>query len=163
MIMGALFMVASINAQRPGRGVPGQGRAFGDPCAPGSPRIASLQGLELSDEQQDQLKDLRLEHYKTMKPLRTKAAELRARQRTLLAEEEVDMGSVNKLIDEETELMNQIRKEQVAHRVEMKNMLTDEQLMKLEQRRGFRKNRMEQGNEFRRGPARGRSYHRNVG
>ena len=37
-------------------------------------------------------------------------AELKAHERTLLSEEAVNMKAVNKAIDEQTELMNQMRK-----------------------------------------------------
>ncbi len=149
--MGIMVFMITLNAQRPGRGMD----------RPQS--IAGIQGLDLSEQQQEQLQELRVDHYKAMKPMKTRMVELKARQRTLLSEEEVDMKALNKVIDDETGLMNKMRKEQVAHQVEVKKMLTDEQLMKLEQRRMFRRDRWEQGNEFRRNPNRGRPYHRNVG
>lgn len=91
--------------------------------------------LNLTEDQQEQMKALRIEHYKTMKPLNSKMAELKARERTLLSEENVDMKAVYNLIDDQTELMNKIRKLQVEHKLAVREILTDEQLMKLDQRR----------------------------
>jgi len=93
--------------------------------------------LDLSEEQQAAMTTLQTEHYKTITPLKNKMAELKARERTLLSEENVDMKQVNNTIDEQTSLMNKIRKLQVEHQVSMKSILTDEQVMKLQQRRDF--------------------------
>ncbi len=82
---------------------------------------------------------LRTGHYKEITPLKNKTAELKARERTLLSEESVDMKAVNKTIDEQTDLMNSMRKLQVEHQLAVKNILTDEQVMKLQQRRQFAK------------------------
>jgi Spy/CpxP family protein refolding chaperone len=92
-------------------------------------------GLDFTEEQQTEISALRTEHYKEITPLKNKMAELKARDRTLLSEESVDMKAVNKTIDEETDLMNSIRKLQVEQQVAMKSLLTDEQVMKLQQRR----------------------------
>ncbi len=64
-------------------------------------------------------------------------AELKARERTLLSEENVDMKAVNKTIDEQTDLMNNMRKLQTKHQVAVKSHLSDEQIMQLQQRRQF--------------------------
>ncbi len=64
-------------------------------------------------------------------------AELKARERTLLSEESVDMKAVNKTIDEQTDLMNKMRKLQTKHQVAVKSNLTDEQVIQLQQRRQF--------------------------
>ncbi len=80
---------------------------------------------------------LRTEHYKTMTPLKNKMAELKARERTLLSEEKVDMKAINLTIDEQSELMNSMKKLQVKHQIAVKDILTDEQLMKLQQSRQF--------------------------
>ena len=97
--------------------------------------------LDLSEDQQSELKSLRLENYTSMKPLKNKMAELKARERTLMSEQKVNLNEVNSVIDEQTKLSNQIRKMQAAHKVKVKSVFTDEQLMKLEQHRKVRKHR----------------------
>ena len=107
----------------------------------GGSRYASL---DLTEEQQAEITTLRTTHYKEITPLKNKMAELKARERTLLSEESVDMNAVNKTIDEQTDLTNSMRKIQVEHQVAVKSLLTDEQQMKLQKRRQF---------------ARGKAYH----
>jgi Spy/CpxP family protein refolding chaperone len=112
----ALLMAATINAQ---------------PYRQGDRGLAYL---DLSEDQSEQITQLRTEHYNTMKPLRAKMAEMKAKERTLLSEESVDLKAVEKAIDAQTDLLNQIRKLQIRHRLAVKEVLTDEQVMKLEQR-----------------------------
>ena len=114
---------------------------FGREFGPRHQRIAQHLSLDLSEDQMEEMKVLRSEHYKTMKPLRNKNLELKAKQRTLLSEENVKMKAVNLVIDEQTDLMNKIKKLQVEHHMQVKSILTDEQVMKFEQRRKFTKHR----------------------
>ena len=93
--------------------------------------------LDLTEEQQTEITTLRTAHYKTITPLKNKMVELKARERTLLSEESVDMKAVNKTIDEQTDLTNKMRKLQIEQQVAMKSILTDEQVMKMQQRRQF--------------------------
>lgn len=97
-------------------------------------QFSQQRALDLTPEQQEQIKALRMEHYKTMKPLKNKMAELKARERTLLSEEKVDMKAMNSNIDEQTSLINKIKKLQVEQKLKMKENLTDEQIMLLERR-----------------------------
>jgi len=117
--------------------------------------------LDLTEVQKEELSALRTEQYKSMKPLRAKMNEIRARERTLLAEETVDLKALDKVIDQQTELMNKIRKEQVRHRLAMKDVLTEEQLMQLEQRRRHA-GQMDQGRKGR-GDRSGSGYGRGFG
>jgi Spy/CpxP family protein refolding chaperone len=55
----------------------------------------------------------------------------------MLSEETVDMKALNKTIDEQTDLTNKMRKLQVEQQVAVKSLLTDEQVMKMQQRRQF--------------------------
>jgi Spy/CpxP family protein refolding chaperone len=116
----------------------------------------SMDWLELTEEQQAEMTSLRTEHSKIMTPLKNKMAELKARERTLLSEENIDMKAVNNTIDEQTGLMNKIRKLHVEQQVAMKDVLTDEQLMKLQQRRDFAQQEGRYGKGGRRGYGVGR-------
>ncbi len=132
LLLGFL-MITAVNAQNRqggrGQGNLGFGEGNGDQYAK----------LELTEEQETEMTSLRTGHYKEITPLKNKTAELKARERTLLSEESVDMKAVNKTIDEQTDLMNSMRKLQVEHQLAVKNILTDEQVMKLQQRRQFAK------------------------
>ena len=127
--------------QRQGQGQ-GQGQdRFGQAFGPGHQRIAQHMLLDLSEDQMEEMKVLRSEHYKIMKPLRNLNIELKAKERTLLSEENVKMKAVNQVIDEQTDLINKIRKLQVEHQLQVKSILTDEQVMIFEQRSRFAKHR----------------------
>ena len=142
--MIAAFMVTGLNAQSPRLGGRGSG-----PSGQGSERKAGIMALDLTEEQEEAMTTLRTENHKTMTPLKNKMAELKAKERTLLSEESADMKAINKLIDEQTDLMNQI--------------------MKLDQRRKFSRNKgygaqgRHHGKGMHQGRRNARPYHRNLG
>jgi len=114
--------------------------------------------LDLTEEQQEELTTLRTEHYKEITPLRNKMAELKARERTLLSEEIVDVKAVEKNIDEQTALLNTMRKLQTKHQLAVKDILSDEQVMKLQQGRQSRGEGYHE--RYGRSGARGKQMHR---
>jgi len=124
-----------------------------------------LANLDLSEDQSEQITQLRTEHYNTMKPLRAKMAEIKAKERTLLSVESVDLKAVEKAIDEQTDLLNQIRKLQIKHQLAVKDVLTDEQVMKLEQRQrhSARRGQSRLGHGQGPGTGYGRGYERGDG
>lgn len=146
LLLGFLIITA-VNAQmrQGGRGLgpcgsgdgPAYGRGLNQTDNVPYGRAGQFARLDLSEEQQAEITTLRTEHYKEITPLRNKMAELKARERTLLSEESVDMKAVNKSIDEQTDLTNSIRKLQVEQQLAVKSLLTDEQVMQLQQRRQF--------------------------
>ena len=141
----ALLMVTALDAQR---------RSGGRALGPDGDRQGygyRSAWLELSDEQQEELSTLRTEHYKEITPLKNKMAELRARERTLLSEEDVDMKAVEKNIDEQTDLINKMRKLQTGHQLNVKKILTDEQVMKMQQGRRYTHRDGYYGKGYRRG------------
>ena len=100
-------------------------------------RLDRLSWLDLTQDQEEQITDLRTAYLQEMTSLRNKMGELKARERTLLSEADVDMDAVNNNIDEQTDLTNSIRKLQVKHQQEVKALLTDEQAIKLQQGRQY--------------------------
>ncbi len=91
--------------------------------------------LDLSEEQQEQLSTLRVKHYKTMKPLKAEMVELKARERTLMSQEVIDVKAVNMVIDQRTELSNKTQKKQLENRLACREVLTEKQRMKLDHAR----------------------------
>ena len=148
----AVLMTTAVNAQSMRHG--GRGVAYGE----GEGRIGKL---DLTEAQSEEITTLRTEHYKTMKPLRARMVEIKAKERTLLSEESVNLKAVDKVIDQQTDLMNQMRKLQTKHQVAVKNILSDEQVMKLEQRLRHSA-RMGQGRKGR-GEGHGTGYGRGYG
>lgn len=159
LLLLAIIFTTGLNAQHDRRGGGAYDRGIhGDTIRP-----YAMNHLDLTEDQQNSLKELQTGHYTTMKPLRAKLSELRARERTLLVQEEVDLKAVNELIDEQTTLMNQMKKLRVEHRLSVQEILTDEQIMKLEQRMENREHFRFNGNERRGSPRWDRSYRRHMG
>lgn len=159
ILLLSVFFVSGMNAQRYGRG---QG-PYGPRTSQDTLRYSIADRLDLTEEQQETLKSLQQEHFKTMRPLRNKMAELRARERTLMSEEKIDKEVVNTLIDEQTELTNQMRKLRLEHRIAVRDIFTEEQLMQLDMQRDRRQHFRNRGNERWGSPRKGRPYHRNWG
>jgi len=155
----ALMFSAGLNAQHYRHG----GSPYDRGIQPDTLRPMAMNRLDLTEDQQVALKELQTTHYKTMKPLRAKLMEVRARERTLLAQEEVDKKAVNGLIDEETDVLNQMKKLRLEHKLAVQDILTDEQQMNLEQMRMRREHFRPYGNERRGSPRWERSYRRNMG
>lgn len=111
------------------------GMAYGRTNGPGTRDGSGLNRLDLTEEQQKEIQTMKLANYKEMKPLRAEMNEIKAREKTLMAQEEINKKALNKLIDEQTDLMNKIQKKQLSHKLAFKEILTDEQEMKMEQKR----------------------------
>lgn len=84
-------------------------------------------GLDLTEEQQTKLKELRTANLKQMQPLQNLMQEKRARMRTLTTAEKFNQKEVDKLIDEITDLTSKQMKLRVAHQQECRSLLTEEQ------------------------------------
>jgi Spy/CpxP family protein refolding chaperone len=136
VILFAMITATSINAQ------PIEIKEFKPPmherpCFNEDQGMMQHDFLDLTDEQKEKMNALRLEQYTAMKPFRNQLAELKAREHTLLSEDQVDMEALYKVIDNRTELLNKMQKLQVQYKVAVKAILTQEQLMKLDQRGNF--------------------------
>jgi Spy/CpxP family protein refolding chaperone len=130
-LLFGLLLVTAVQAQ------PRQGGRGSGPGGDGDSFGHRLAWLDLSETQEEEITSLRTQHYKEITPMRNKMAELKARERTLLSEESVDMKAVEKNIDEQTDLMNSMKKMRTKHQLAIKDVLSDEQVMKLQQRRQF--------------------------
>lgn len=83
-----------------------------------------------TEEQQEQIKALRIESAKKVKPLRNELRELEARQQTLTTAEKADIKAIYKNIDEMSEVKTEIQKIMAKQQQDIRSMLTDEQLLK---------------------------------
>jgi Spy/CpxP family protein refolding chaperone len=82
---------------------------------------------DLTKEQQEQIKALRVELMQTMQPLRNELGEKKAQFRTLTTQEKVNMNKVNQLIDEMGKLHTKMMKLKASHQQSIRQLLTDEQ------------------------------------
>ena len=89
---------------------------------------------DLTEEQEEQIQNLRTEHMKTVLPLRNQLAEIQARLHTLSTAENADMNQINRTIDEMGEIRTRMMKEGAAHKQDIRKMLTDEQRVAFDSR-----------------------------
>ncbi len=119
ILLAATFLLTtlSLNAQRgPGYG---QGTPEGNHMLRGIP--------DLTEAQMDQIKDLHTAHLKDIKPLKNDIKINNAILEALQTEDEPDLDKINDLIEKNGKLMTDIRKKQVAHKMEIRSILTDDQ------------------------------------
>ena len=82
---------------------------------------------DLTEDQEEQMQTLRTDHLKAILPMRNELAEMNARLQTLSTADNADMSQINGLIEEMGALKMQMMKAGVAHRQEIRKLLTDEQ------------------------------------
>ena len=83
--------------------------------------------LDLTEDQQLQINNLRLAHLKKNKPLQDQLFENMAHNRTLMNAEKPDMKAININIDERTGLQNKLAKLNADFGIKFKSILTEEQ------------------------------------
>jgi Spy/CpxP family protein refolding chaperone len=126
LLIAALFIVSSgiAYAQCPGKdgnckdrppmhGEKGPGH---DPMIP-----------DLTDEQKEQIKDIRVESMEEMLTLKNKLGEKAARLRTLQTAAKANMSEINKAIEDIGKLRTEMMKLKAASHQEIRSLLTDEQ------------------------------------
>ena len=84
--------------------------------------------MNFSDEQQGQMKELRLAHMKESKELKFQAEELQLKQKHLMSSENIDEALVMKNIELLSGVQNKLEKMKVDHKMEVRKILTEDQL-----------------------------------
>lgn len=141
----AIFAITSVSfAQSPERGKRDFDRR--EAMMQRHDRMAERMDNFFTDEQQDQIKALRLETAQKVKPLKNQLNELEAKQQTLRTAEKADMNAIYANIDKISEVKSEIQKVMAKQHQDIRSMLTEEQLMKFDARkdyrnRGFKNNR----------------------
>lgn len=82
---------------------------------------------DLTEEQQDEIMELRTAHLKEMQDERNALAEKRVRLRSLRTSNSPDMGTINQTIEEMSEIRATMQKEREKHIQNIRNVLTDDQ------------------------------------
>ena len=95
-------------------------------------RMADRMNNFFTEEQQEQIKALRLESAKKVKPLRNELRELEAHQQTLATADKADMKAIYKNIDEMSKVKTEIQKIMAKQQQDIRSMLSDEQLIKFD-------------------------------
>lgn len=85
--------------------------------------------LDLSEKQQEQMKDLKLKHRKATQNLREEMQELRLKQKHLLNDEKPNKNEIFSNLDRISTIQNQLAKEKVQARKEIREILNEDQLV----------------------------------
>ncbi len=82
---------------------------------------------DLTQEQKDKLKELRLLQMKKMTQFKNRLNELKARIKTLTSVDNPDIKEINKVIEKMGEIKLEMAKNMLAHRMDVRSVLTDDQ------------------------------------
>lgn len=85
-----------------------------------------------TEEQKEQIKGLRLETAKQVKPLRNELRELEARQQTLTTADKADLNAIYQNIDKISGVKAEIQKIMARQHQDIRSLLTEEQLIKFD-------------------------------
>ena len=89
-----------------------------------------------TEEQMEQIKAIRLETAKKVKPLRNELRELKAHQQTLETADKADMNAIYKNIDSMAGVQAEMQKIMAEQQQEIRSLLTEEQLLKFDAMKG---------------------------
>ena len=91
---------------------------------------------DLTDAQKDQMKAIRIKGMKATQTLKNQLMEKRAHLNTLSSADKADMKAINKQIDEIATLQASMQKVRAANKQEVRSILTDDQRVMFDARRG---------------------------
>ena len=122
-LVAVMFLgVSYVYARGPGFGA-GQGPGAGQGNCPGCGGA-----LNLTPEQQTQMKELRQKHFEEMAPVREKMFNLRQELRALWAKPGVTKEEIQDKTQQMNQLRDQVQDKMVEHRLEAQKLLTPEQI-----------------------------------
>ena len=132
--------------------------AFAQARQPGHERTAGMNRGEersermipdMTEEQKEEMKQLRLKSMEESLPLRNQLNENKARYRTLSTATNVDMRAINKLVDESGKIETELKKKAAANHQQIRMLLTDEQRVIFDSRPGRSGERMSRERKMR--------------
>ncbi|PKQ60522.1 hypothetical protein BZG02_18835 [Labilibaculum filiforme] len=95
--------------------------------------------LNFTDEQKVQMNELRIAHQKESKELRDQAEILQLKQKQIMTSETIDKGMVFENMDQLSGIQNQLAKMKIDHKMEVRKLLTEDQLTLFLSHSGIRK------------------------
>ena len=102
--------------------------------------------LNLSEEQRKSFKEINSKHLSQVKPIKKEMMKRKLEMQLEKMEDKIDISSVNKLIDEISDLEAELRKSEFSRNLEFRSLLDDEQEMRFE--RLMQRRKMEQKNRM---------------
>lgn len=82
---------------------------------------------DLTEDQENKIEALRVDHLKEMNDYRNQMNELRARKQTMMSSDNANMNEINSVIDQMTAIHGKMMKTSAKHRQDVRNQLTDQQ------------------------------------
>ena len=98
--------------------------------------------LNLTEEQRKSFKEINSKHLSAVKPIKKEMMKKKLEMQLEKMEDKIDISSVNKLIDEISDLEAELRKSEFSRNLEFRSLLDDEQEMRFE--RLMQRRKMEQ-------------------
>lgn len=95
--------------------------------------------MNFSDEQQEQMKEFRVAHMQESKELKFQMEELQLKQKHLMSYENIDEKLIMENIDLLSGVQNKLAKMKVDHKMEVRKILTEDQLSLFLSHSGMRK------------------------
>jgi len=120
-LLVAAFVAGSVWAQNPPAPGPMPGGARQEFARP------LMEKLNLTDEQRKTMQEMRLKHQKELIPIQGKLKEKRLDLKAEMMADEPNQSKINSIVDEIGKLRTELQKKQIAHRLAIRNILTDEQ------------------------------------
>ena len=124
----ALFLGFSILSAQPGAN-----RMKGQDQKPGFSQKSNLKS-NFSEEQLAQMKELKLEHAKNSLEIKNDLKVLTAEYNGMMTGDNQDLNAINKKIDQIQELKTQLFKMNAKHKLEIRNLMTEEQKIQFDSR-----------------------------
>ncbi len=90
-------------------------------------RRQGLSALNLSETQEQAMRELRRKHTKELIPLRGQCQSADLDLEAALEADEPDLAKINRLVDEKSKIRAEITKKRLAHRIAIAKLLTPEQ------------------------------------
>jgi len=123
IVLTGLLMISTVTLGQRARSMRESGRMTNKPGW-----NQSCQGIpNLTDQQQEQIQDLRMDHMKEMTDFRNQLNEKRARLRTLETKDDPNMDAIHQVIEEMGAIRTNMQKNRANHRQGVRNLLSDEQ------------------------------------
>lgn len=127
MFVGVLFFLLGstvASAQKKGHGKSMK--------CPQKKECGMMKGLDLSEDQQMKIKEIKVESQKNCKPWSDELRELRAHQQTLMTADKPNMSAIDKNLEKMGSLMLKMAKNKARTMQEVRSLLTDEQRVKFD-------------------------------
>ena len=88
--------------------------------------------LNLTDEQRKSFREINSNHLSVTKPLKKEMMKKKLEMQLEKMEDKIDVSTVNKLIDEISDLEAEMRKSEFSRNLEIRSLLDDEQQIRLD-------------------------------